>query len=205
MIGPRNAFKLILFGTLLVTGAQTRAQQPQTTQPQTPMTQPPNPTPSPAPPVAADPKDVASIDAILAALYDVISGPAGAPRDWQRMRSLFLPGARLIPTAHQADGTTAARVLDVDGYIERAGKAFATQGFYERGVANRVEQFGRIAQVFSTYEARHAAKDAKPFLRGVNSIQLMHDGRRWWVVTVFWQAEDAQTPLPDKYLKAPPD
>ena len=150
---------------------------------------------------AADPKDVASIDAILAALYDVISGPAGQPRDWQRMRSLFAPGARLIPTAHQPEGTTTAHVYDVDGYIERATKAFATQGFYERGVANRVEQFGRIAHVFSTYEARRDAKDAKPFLRGINSIQLMNDGKRWWVVTVFWQAEDAQTPLPEKYLK----
>jgi hypothetical protein len=150
---------------------------------------------------AADPKDVASIDAILAALYDVISGPAGKERDWQRMRSLFAPGARLIPTAHQPDGTTAAHVHDVDGYIERATKAFATQGFYERGVANRVEQFGRIAHVFSTYEARHDPKDPKPFLRGINSIQLLNDGKRWWVVTVFWQAEDAQTPLPEKYLK----
>ena len=150
---------------------------------------------------AADPKDVASIEAILHALYDVISGPAGQTRDWQRMRTLFLPGARLIPTAHQPDGTTAAHMYDVDGYIERASKAFATQGFYERGVSNRVEQFGRIAHVFSTYEARHDAKDPKPFLRGINSIQLMNDGTRWWVVTVFWQAEDAQTPLPEKYLK----
>ena len=168
--------------------------------------QPKNPTMTPTPnephaAAAADPKDVASIDAILNALYDVISGPAGQTRDWQRMRTLFLPGARLIPTAHQPDGTTAAHMYDVDGYIERASKAFATQGFYERGVSNRVEQFGRIAHVFSTYEARHDAKDAKPFLRGINSIQLMNDGTRWWVVTVFWQAEDAQTPLPEKYLK----
>ncbi|HEX8179925.1 MAG TPA: hypothetical protein VF525_10320 [Pyrinomonadaceae bacterium] len=150
---------------------------------------------------AADPKDVASIEAILAAVYDVISGPAGQPRNWARMRSLFLPGARLIPTARQPDGTTAARVLDVAGYVERASKNFAQQGFYERAVVNRVEQFGQIAHVFSTYEARHDAKDAQPFLRGINSIQLMNDGKRWWVVTIFWQAEDAQTPLPPKYLK----
>ena len=148
----------------------------------------------------ADPKDVASLDAILTALYDVISGPAGQPRDWQRMRALFAPGARLIPTAHQPDGTTTAHAYDVDGYIERASKAFATQGFYERGIVNRVEQFGRIAHVFSTYEARHDAKDPKPFLRGINSIQLLHDGQRWWVVTIFWDAERPGNAIPEKYL-----
>ncbi len=199
MFSARTRIKITVLGSLLLfTCGRAVAQQSsplpvgQTT---TPMTQPTKP------PTAADPKDVASIEAILAALYDVISGPAGQPRNWARMRTLFLPGARLIPTAHQPDGTTSANVLDVDGYIERATKAFQAQGFYERGVVNRVEQFGRIAHVFSTYEARHDAKDAKPFLRGINSIQLLNDGGRWWVVTVFWQAEDAQTPLPDKYLK----
>ena len=185
----RRTQLVCLSGLLLCLSAN--AQQPKTPT----MTTQTNETP------AADPKDVASIDAILNALYGVISGPAGQTRDWQRMRSLFLPGARLIPTAHQTSGETTAHIYDVDGYIERASKVFATQGFYERGVANRVEQFGRIAHVFSTYEARHDAKDAKPFLRGINSIQLMNDGTRWWVVTVFWQAEDAQTPLPEKYLK----
>jgi hypothetical protein len=180
---------------LLFCSGQAAAQEKRSS----PMTQPPQEPTTPTP--AAAPTDVASIEAILAALYDVISGPAGQPRDWARMRSLFVPGARLIPTAHRPDGVTAALVHDVDGYIERASKAFATQGFYERGVANRVEQFGHIAHVFSTYEARHDPKDAQPFLRGINSIQLMNDGKRWWVVTVFWQAEDAQTPLPDKYLK----
>jgi hypothetical protein len=151
--------------------------------------------------VPADPKDVASIDAILAALYEVISGPAGAARDWDRLRTLFLAGARLIPTARQADGETTAQVLDIDAYIARVTPIFAAQGFYERAIANRVEQFGRIAHVFSSYEARRNADDAQPFLRGLNSIQLLHDGRRWWVVTIFWQAEDAETTLPEKYLK----
>lgn len=191
MPSRRSTTLLVLPILLLFICGQTAAQTPTPT----PMTQTTNAAP------AADPKDVASLDAILTALYDVISGPAGQPRNWARMRSLFVPGARLIPTAHQPDGTTTARVLEVDGYIERASKTFATQGFYERGIVNRVERFGQIAHVFSTYEARHDAKDAKPFLRGINSIQLLNDGKRWWVVTVYWQAEDAQTPLPEKYLK----
>jgi hypothetical protein len=156
--------------------------------------------PRPAQPPAARTQDVASIDAILAALYEVISGPAGAARDWARFRALFLSGARLIPTAREAEGRLSAHVLDVDGFINRVTEIFATQSFYERAVANRVEQFGQIAQVFSTYEARRDPADTEPFVRGINSIQLMHDGRRWWVVTIFWQAEDAAAPLPEKYL-----
>ena len=46
----------------------------------------------------ADPKDVASIDAIMKAVYDVISGDAGKLRDWDRFRSLFHKDARLIPS-----------------------------------------------------------------------------------------------------------
>lgn len=193
------ASTLLLLLLLLLSASGAQAQQPahtadkQTTQ--TTMTQQPNTPPAP------NPKDVASIDAILHALYEVISGPAGQARDWQRFRSLFVPGARLIPTAHQPDGTTVAHVLTPEDYVERGTKIFATQGFYERSIANRVEQFGRIAHVFSTYEARHDLKDAQPFLRGINSIQLMNDGQRWWVVSVFWQPEDKDTPLPEKYLK----
>lgn len=155
---------------------------------------------APAPP-AANPADVASVDAIIAAVYDVISGPAGKKRDWDRMRSLFVPGARLIPTGPRQTGGYGSRVLTVDNYIERAGGVFEKEGFYEKEAARQTEQFGQIVHAFSTYESRHAPDDAKPFQRGINSMQLMNDGTRWWVVTIFWQAEDAKTPLPDKYLK----
>lgn len=150
---------------------------------------------------AANPADVASVDAIIAAVYDVISGPAGKKRDWNRMRSLFVPGARLIPTGPRPAGGYAARVLTVDEYIERAGGFFDKEGFYERESARQTEQFGQIVHAFSTYESRHAPDDAKPFQRGINSIQLMNDGKRWWVVTIFWQGEDEKSPLPEKYLK----
>jgi len=150
---------------------------------------------------AANPSDVASIDGIVAALYDVISGPTGKKRDWARMRSLFIAGARLIPTGPRPGGSYGSRVLNVDEYITRAEPFFAKEGFYEREVARTAEQFGQIAHVFSTYESRHAPEDAKPFQRGINSIQLMNDGKRWWIVTIFWQAEDEKTPLPEKYLK----
>jgi len=172
--------------------------------------QKPMPTPSPAskplmasPPAtpAADPADVASVDSIIGAVYDVISGPAGKKRDWNRMRSLFLPGARLIPTGPRQAGGYGSRVLTVDEYIERGSAFLEKEGFFEKEVARVSEQFGQIVHAFSTYESRHAADDAKAFQRGINSMQLMNDGKRWWIVTIFWQGEDEKTPLPEKYLK----
>jgi hypothetical protein len=150
---------------------------------------------------AANPADVSSIDAIIAAVYDVISGPAGKKRDWDRMRSLFMPGARLIPTGPRQAGGYGSRALTVEDYVTRGTPLFEKEGFFETERARRTESFGQIAHVFSTYESRHAPDDAKPFQRGINSMQLMNDGKRWWIVTIFWQGEDQKNPLPEKYLK----
>jgi hypothetical protein len=156
---------------------------------------------APAPP-AAKPADVASPEAILAACYDVISGPAGQARDWDRLRSLFLPGARLIPTGPKKEGGGyAARVCTPEEYIARTTPIFEKQGFYEKQAAQRMERYGNIVQIFSTYESRHDPKEA-PFARGINSFQLFFDGTRWWVVTVFWQAETAENPIPAEFLPA---
>src|SRR5437762_13242167 len=149
---------------------------------------------------AARSDDVKSIDAIVAAVYDVISGPAGQKRDWDRMRSLFVPGARLIPAVPSPSGGATARVLDVDGYIQRSGPVLERDGFFEREISRKMETFGNIAHVFSTYESRHAASDPSPFARGINSIQLLKDGDRWWVVTVYWDSERAGTSIPAEYL-----
>ncbi|HJQ24147.1 MAG TPA: hypothetical protein VKA60_09555 [Blastocatellia bacterium] len=154
------------------------------------------------PAVEANPADVKSMDAVLAALYDVISGPAGKKRDWDRFRSLFAPGARLIPAAKRQDGGIEARVLDPEGYVTRSAPFLEKNGFYEREIARKVESFGHIAHVFSTYESRHEASDKTPFARGINSIQLLNDGKRWWIVTVYWDSERPDNPLPPQYLPA---
>ena len=158
---------------------------------------------APAVPVlpAARPADVASIDAIVAAVYQVISGPAGAARDWDRMRSLFAPEARMGAIGMRPDGSTPLRMMTPDDYIARNTKAFATMGFFETELARTTETFGQLAHVFSTYEARHAADDATPYMRGINSIQLVHDGKRWYVLSLIWRAEDAKLQLPERYLR----
>src|SRR5947209_8941187 len=147
--------------------------------------------------------DVSSIDAIIKASYDTISGRAGQKRDWERQRALFFPGARLIPTAPAAggnEGKLAPQFLDNEAYIARVEPFFREHGFYEKEVARRTEQFGQIAHVWSTYESRHREDDPEPFMRGINSFQLFHDRTRWWVVNIFWQHESADHPLPEPYL-----
>ena len=191
----RMTFRLIVL--MAITGAMMTARG-QTSSP-TPTPQP-APAQTPAAPPPANPADVATIDSIIAALYVVISAPAGM-RNWDRFRSLFVPGARLIPTRARQTGEVGARVLTVEDYVQRGGALFEKEGFFEREVARRTEAFGNIAHLFSTYESRHAKDDAKPFQRGINSIQLMNDGKRWWVVTIFWQGETEKNPLPEKYLK----
>jgi hypothetical protein len=159
----------------------------------------------------ANPSDVASIDAIITAAYDSISGPAGEKRNWDRERSLYYPGARLIPTARPvtsdewqvtSENKIAPQILDIEGFIARVEPFFKENGFYEKEIARRTEQFGQIAHVWSTYESRHNADDLEPFMRGINSIQLFHDGSRWWIVTIYWQQESLVDPIPAKYVKA---
>lgn len=160
----------------------------------------------PAPPVQptvkqADPKDVASLDSIMKAVYDVISGDAGKERDWDRFRSLFHKDARLIPTGKNAQtGVFGGNALTPDDYAKRAAPGFAANGFHERELARHVDIYGNIAQVFSTYHAFRKSDDKEPFLRGINSFQLLNDGKRWWVVTIYWQAEAPDNKIPEKYL-----
>lgn len=155
----------------------------------------------------ANPTDVASIDAIITAAYDVISGPPGK-RDWERERSLFINGARLIPTTLAAgetykDGKISPHVMDVDGFIERSREYVETNGFFEKEIARRIERYGDIAHVWSTYESRHKQDDQEPFMRGINSFQLFYDGSRWWIVTIYWRNETPNNRIPEKYLGTP--
>jgi hypothetical protein len=150
-------------------------------------------------------EDVKSIEAIVAAVYECISGPAGTPRQWERFRSLMLPDGRLmaIREPRPTDPKTAhndTTPMSVDAYVTRANTGMVTSGFFERAVANKVEAYANMAEVWSAYESRRNKDDAKPFARGINSFQLMKDGDRYWIVQIFWDAERAETPIPAKYL-----
>lgn len=153
-------------------------------------------------PKEANRADVSSLDAIMKAVYDVISGDAGKPRDWDRFRTLFHKDARMIPSGKNAQtGVVVARVITPEDYVTRSGPILEKDGFHERELARHVDQYGNIAQVFSTYHAFRKSTDKEPFLRGINSFQLLNDGKRWWVMTIYWQAETPDNPIPKQYLK----
>lgn len=144
--------------------------------------------------------DTDDIDSLITALYETICGPAGQERQWERMRSLFFPRAHMIRTSIDPDGTPRAQVMNVEEYIAATTGYFLNQGFFEWEIARCVEQFGNVAHVFSTYEARHDPNDAIPFKRGINSIQIFFDGQRWWIMNMLWDNEREDNPLPEKYL-----
>ena len=157
-------------------------------------------------PEAKNAKDVDTVDHLVASLYDVISGAAGKARDWDRFRSLLLPDGRLgvIRPGSAAHDDPARKgdavLLSPDIYVERDDPYFKTHGFFEHSIANRVEEFGNLVHVWSTYESRHAENE-QPFVRGVNSIQAVYAQGRFWLASVLWDEERSGLTLPEKYLK----
>ncbi len=139
-------------------------------------------------------EDVETIEGILRAMYEVISGPAGE-RDWERERTLFHPEGRLMPTRPGPTGGGTIEVFDTEGYIASRSPFFAANDFWEVEVAQRIDRFGNMAHVWSNYEGRREPH-GEPFLRGTNSIQLFHDGDRWWVMSMIWDNEREDNPLP---------
>lgn len=149
---------------------------------------------------AVETEDVKSIDAILTAVYEVISGDAGQLRDWNRFLSLFTEAATLSAVVQNQEGELQRIVMTPESYIEQSGRNLERNGFHEVEISRVTEEFGQIAHAFSTYESRRIAADEEPFARGINSFQLMHDGSRWWIVSIYWQSESESNPIPIEYL-----
>lgn len=155
---------------------------------------------SPSAAQTVDPADVETIDAIITAVYDVISGEAGEARDWDRWHTLFADGATLSAVGRAQDGSVRRAVMTPESYVEGNGRYLEESGFVESEIGRATERYGMIAHAFSTYESRRSASDPEPFTRGINSFQLMHDGDRWWVVSIFWQGESTDFPIPERYV-----
>jgi hypothetical protein len=153
------------------------------------------------------PADALSVDSAIAALYASVSHAPDAAPDFERMRGIFLYVGMLVPPKRPGEDFS---VMDVDAFAERFQRSISARkekgeptGFYEREIARRTDCFGNVCQVFSTYESRYSPSDAKPFQRGINSIQLLRDGKRWWIASVTWDVERADNPIPGEYLSKP--
>lgn len=133
-------------------------------------------------------------ETLVRALYEVVTGAAGAKKDWARMANLFAPGAIVTTTTHRggaflADPQTPAQFAALNERL------LGQRNFYEREVAQRIESFGHIAHAWSTYETRDQP-DGPVRVRGVNALQLLNDGQRWCILSLTWDAETAAHPIP---------
>jgi hypothetical protein len=143
---------------------------------------------------------VQTLDNTIETLYGVISGKKGEERNWELFKYLFHPDAKLIPTGKNQAGAIGATFMTPEGYISRAGKMLVETGFFEKETHRSVDTFGNITQLFSTYDSYNNESMDKPFARGINSIQLLNDGKRWWIINIYWMQESPENPIPEKYL-----
>ncbi|TBM99740.1 hypothetical protein EYD45_15095 [Hyunsoonleella flava] len=149
---------------------------------------------------AIDSSKVLTLDKTIKTLYQVISAEKEEERNWKQFKFLFYPGAKLIPTGMNQDYVYKAKYLTPQEYINNSKKWLKMNGFIEKEISRKVNAFGNIAHVFSTYESYHSKDDEKPFMRGINSIQLVYDEDRWWIVNIFWAQETEEYMIPKKYL-----
>jgi len=144
-------------------------------------------------------QDVSSLDGIMKAFYEVISGPAGQPRDWARDRTLYVPEIRFVETSADRSGKTTAHVMTHQEFVDAADAGMVKNGFFESEIHRVTKTFGNITQILSSYEMR-AKADGPVFGRGVNSLQVYWDGKRYWVASVMWDDERNGNPIPAELL-----
>lgn len=144
------------------------------------------------------PEDVATIDGMVRAYYEVVSGPAGQPRDWARDRTLYIADLRFVQVDVDKSGKLAPRITSHQEYVDSAN-GLAKEGFFEKEIHRVTERFGPIAHVWSTYESRRT-ESGPIIMRGINSIELYWDGKRWWIANAIWTDETKDNPIPKEYL-----
>jgi hypothetical protein len=148
--------------------------------------------------IAPRPEDVGNLDSLITAYYDVISGPAGQPRQWSRDRTLYIPDIRFVSMSLGKDGKPVPHTMSHQQFVDASDKGLLA-GFYEKEVHRTTQRFGNIADVFSTYESRLKA-DGPVIARGINSIEAFWDGKRWWIASAIWDEERPDNSLPPEYL-----
>jgi hypothetical protein len=153
------------------------------------------------PTVAPQPDDVSTLDGVIKAFYDVISGPAGQPRQWSRDRSLYMPEMRFVAMSINKKGRPVARIMTHQEFVDSTNTYFLKEGFFEQEIHRVTQRFGNIAHIWSTYESRNKS-DGPIIARGINSIELFWDGTRWWIASNIWDDERPDNPIPAEYLPA---
>ncbi|HEX9729994.1 MAG TPA: hypothetical protein VGA37_15965 [Gemmatimonadales bacterium] len=143
-------------------------------------------------------EDVGTLDGMLKAYYDVVSGPAGGRADRVRDASLHVPDARVGIPVRGAGGRPTIRMMSLGEYHDRFGGP-RQRPFYEWEIHRVTQRFGNVANVWSTY-ASSDAPNGSVRGRGINSIQLYFDGTRWWIVGWIFDSEREDNPIPPEFL-----
>ncbi len=146
----------------------------------------------------ADPNDVASIDSIIQAYYEVVSGPAGQERQWARDSTLHYPDARVSIVSEAENGKPQLNEMSLAQFHE-SSRGIVESGFFEYEIHRVVEERGALSQVWSTYEWK-ATEDGEVGGRGINSIQLFNDGERYWILSWMYDGRPSAPSVQDKYL-----
>jgi hypothetical protein len=144
-------------------------------------------------------EDVSSLDGMMKAYYEVISGPAGQPRQWSRDRTLYIPDIRFVSMSVGKDGKPVAHTMTHQQFVDASDKGLKRDGFYETEIHRNTERFGNIVHIASTYESRVKA-DSPVIARGINSIEAFWDGKRWWIASAIWDEERPGNPIPSQNL-----
>jgi len=152
------------------------------------------------PVVAANPEDVSTIEAIVQADYESISGGVGVPRNWGRDLSLFDPHAWFVAfSTDSKSGVVKKQSFNEQGYVDGSDALLVKVGWSEHELAHKIERFGNVATVLSSYEGKVASK-GEAYSRGVNIYQLYFDGKRWWILSIVWDEERPGNPIPPELL-----
>jgi hypothetical protein len=142
--------------------------------------------------------DLSTIDGLMESLYASISGPAGE-RDWEFFHSLYTSNAIMGAMRMTSEGNMIYSGFTPEEYVERNHPFLVENGFWEEELKRETVEYGELAHVFSSYEFRTEANGEEIRQRGINSLQLVFEDDRWWIISIQWNAERDSLPLPKKF------
>jgi len=183
----RMAFQGMLWMTVLFAGVKTMGQTKNGKHVEVPV-------------IPARSEDVSTIEGIVKASYETISGPVGAPRQWGRDRTLFAPSIRFVSLrSDPKSGKVTVQESNYQEYLDQTDPFATKEGFTEVELGHIIKQYGNVATVLSSYEGK-VQSTGKIITRGVNIFSLYNDGQRWWIQTMLWDQERPGNPVPAELL-----
>jgi len=143
-------------------------------------------------------EDVSTINGIMKATYETVSGEAGAKRQWERDLSLHDPNAIYSFRFHDSEGKLQQTTMSINDFHKESFSMVMKTAFYENEINREVRVFGNIAHVWSTYETR-LEKNGPVMRRGINSVQLYYEEGRWWILSWTFDKERADRKIPQTF------